>query len=60
MALQVYRDGGEHTSIVWIHYYMGSIDKVGMAAGEGVTMMSPCRLLMKLTELVIEYSMTRK
>lgn len=35
IALQFYRDGGDHTSIVRIHCYMGNIDKVGMAT-EGV------------------------
>ena len=30
-ALQFYRDGGDHTSIVRIHCYMGNIDKVGVA-----------------------------
>lgn len=31
-ALQFYQDGGDHTSIVRIHCYMGNIDKVGVAA----------------------------
>lgn len=30
-ALQFYCDGGDHTSIVRIHCYMGNIDKVGVA-----------------------------
>ena len=31
-ALQFYRDGSDHTSIVRIHCYMGNIDKVGVAS----------------------------
>lgn len=39
-ALQFYRDGGDHTSIVRIHYYMGNIDKVGVAIGGVATLIA--------------------
>jgi len=35
-ALQFYRDGSDHTSIVRIHCFMGNIDLVGVAKCEGV------------------------
>ena len=45
-ALQFYHDGGDHTSIVRIHCYMGNIDKVGGASrGHGCSL--HCRLSMK-------------
>ena len=40
-ALQFYRDGGDHTSIVRIHCYMGNIDKVGVATG-GMVVLDCC------------------
>ena len=41
---QFYQDGGYHTSIVWIHCYMG---RWVWLLVEGVTTMSQSRLLMK-------------
>ena len=46
-ALQFYRDGGDHTSIVRIHCYMGNIDKVGGASKVMVALTLDCRLSMK-------------
>ena len=46
-ALQFYHDGGDHTSIVRIHCYMGNIDKVGGASRGVAALTLHCRLSMK-------------